>query len=184
MIESIGFYYLLPEQIVFDEKVFGYCKLPYPDHKHGCPNLGKCLHPMKEAWEKVQTAKQIRLYMAKFDLEKHVTKMKEKNPTFTDKQAKCVLYWQNTVKKTLKTEIEKDYQPEDYVLGCGSGFNINGKHYNSMEAAGIHIFKTFENNRIPFEAKPVKIVTMAALLVKPRHLLKPNISLFIQHKLF
>jgi hypothetical protein len=183
MIESLKIYYVTPDQIIFDKQVFSYCKLRYPDHPQGCPNVGKCLHP-PDAAKKIQTAQQIRLYVVKFNLEKHVVKMKETNPVFTDKQARCVLYWQNTVKKAIRMTIEQIYSPGDYVLGCGSGFKIGGQLCQSMEAAGIHVFKTLTNLQIDFEEKPVKNVTMVSLIARYPQTLKPTFLKNIQHKLF
>ena len=73
--------------------------------------------------------------------------MKEKHPNWSDRQARCVLYWQGRLDKKLREASEK-------VASNVSNSYIVYK----PEAYGIHLFKTCENIGLVLERNPQKLL--------------------------
>lgn len=153
------------ESIKITSKTNLWCVLPYPNHKGGCPNYNKNeLCPPNTKLLNLKKYSQFKLIYVIFDFNSYKEWRKEQNPQWSDKQISCVLYWQGSVKKYLKEYIIKNMNGNPYILGCGSGFKINGKEYPSMEAVGIDVFTTLKNNDIDFEIKPINKIVMCCLL--------------------
>ncbi len=162
------------ESLVFTKKTRIWCQLPYPNHPNGCPNFNKnpLCPPNVNFMEKI-LEKYLLFYLvyAEFDLKKQRKRMLRRHPNWSNRQANCLLYWQNSVKKELKRAIEKiileNKEKEILLLSCGSGFKLS-KYYTkmipSMEAVGINVFNTLKNNHIEFELKPINKVILVNLL--------------------
>lgn len=101
--------------------------------------------------------RKLKLIIAKFDFEKYIHLMQQKNPNWSQKQIRCVLYWQSQIKKILKKEIQK-YHP-DLVLSCGSGIGTY-----SMEAVGIDVMNSLKKLNFPIEIKPQHYVHLVCLI--------------------
>ena len=169
------------KSIKFTKKTRLWCQLPYPNHPKGCPNYYKNPNcPPSAKFMKKILSDYLHFYLiyAKFDLKIQKERMLLLHPNWSNRQANCLLYWQNSVKKELKNYIKKIYIMNKnfdlFLLSCGSGFNSNdynqGKVY-SMEAAGIDVFKTLKNNNISFEIKPKNKVLLITLLCSNEKLL-------------
>ena len=119
------------------------CKLSYPGHKKGCPNVGKsknCPPLCKRLEKKYDLDKPCFLVYVKFNLKKQEKRMLKLHPGWTIKQARCNLYWQKSVKKILKNEI------------ADSDYNIFGMGYELIpEAMGLHVFETAHYHNIPVQ---------------------------------
>src|SRR3989344_5459104 len=90
------------KEIVTTDCANEWCRLPYPNHKKGCPNYNKKDCPPKAAFFKNIIKSPFKLVAVNFNLEEHAKRMKEKHHDWSDKQARCVLYWQKGVDKKLK----------------------------------------------------------------------------------
>jgi predicted metal-binding protein len=167
--------------ILFTQKTRIWCQLPYPNHPKGCPNFNKnplCPPNMNFMKDILQKYHYFYIVYAKFDLKSQRKRMLERHPNWSKKQAECLLYWQNSVKKELKEKLErillKNNEKEIFLLSCGSGFKLKRYKSNfipSMEAAGINVYNILENNNIEFELKPVKKVILVNLLCSKEKLL-------------
>ncbi len=168
------------ESIEFTKKTRLWCKLPYPNHPNGCSNYNKnpLCPPNTKYMKKILIDYQYYyLIYAKFDLKRQRERMLSLHPHWSNKQANCLLYWQNSVKKELKESIKKiifdNKNIEIFLFSCGSGFIINNfyqKKIYSMEAAGINVYNTLKNNNIDFELKPKNKVILATLLCSKKEL--------------
>jgi uncharacterized pyridoxamine 5'-phosphate oxidase family protein len=103
--------------------------------------------------------------------------MMKRHPKWSYRQASCVLYWQGSVKRRIKTILKQIYRKNPnnqfYLFASGSGFKEilnNQEKIYSMEAAGIDVFKTLRNNDIEFEIKPKKFLLLVNLLCAARPL--------------
>lgn len=167
------------ESIIFTKKTRIWCQLPYPNHPKGCPNFNKNpLCPPNANFIEEFLLEYLYFYLiySKFDLKSQRERMLMLHPTWTIKQANCLLYWQNSVKKNLREKIEeiisKNKEKEIFLLSCGSGFKLGGKKsIPSMEAAGIDVYNTLKNNHIEFELKPMNKVILVNLLCSKDNLL-------------
>lgn len=141
--------------IVINHQAREWCKLPYPNHPGGCPNYGKkggCppLAPLVENYFEMD--KDHYFVVVRFNMFSHVSKMKDKHPKWSDRQARCVLYWQSTVNKQLREE-------------CQSFTEQYGLVYNLCpEAMGINVIKTCQAAGLPIKAKPTGVVFKVAML--------------------
>lgn len=144
-------------QPVIDYSVRALCVKPYPLHPKGCPNLGKCERcpPHAPLYDQVYDLSQpVYAVVNEFDLAGHVERMKAKNPTWTDRQLYCVLYWQNTARKQLEVKIES--------LCCGILSSYSAER--TPEAMGVNITETLANVGIVLEWPPKRVARHVALL--------------------
>ncbi len=160
------------ETIIFSEDVEEWCLRPYPHHPNGCPNFNNHLCPPYAPFlrEYIDNYNHFYLVYAKFNLAKYKELRKEENPEFfnSEDRLKCLLYWQNSVKKLLKEKIERliNQNTELLIAGCGSGMKIKGYNYDvhSMEAMGVNVFSTLKLNKIPFELRPKNLIILCSLI--------------------
>ncbi|MFC1486940.1 hypothetical protein ACFLRN_04540 [Thermoproteota archaeon] len=146
------------ENIILDGRARGpWCMLPYPNHPRGCPNYGKkpkCPPFSKTLHELIVSP--FYLVVWSFDLDSQANRMKKLHPKWSDKQARCLLYWQGSVRKKLLDEARTF---------------INSKNDNLVlleipEANGVDVFKTCNVVGIPLERKPKKLVRKVMLIGK------------------
>jgi len=69
--------------------------------------------------------------------------MKKRHPGWSERQARCVLYWQNSVMKRLreKTKNFASSSDNDIILDC-------------PEASGINLFVTMSKHGIQLKKNP------------------------------
>ena len=146
-------------KLIISNMVGEWCKLPYPDHPQGCPNYGKQAHCPPQAptvAEFIDLSRPHWFIIVPFNLEAHAQRMKAKHPKWSDRQARCVLYWQNTVRKSLRIAIN----------------SFTWQHPGTTstllpEAMGVNVIATAKKVGIDIEVKPEKIVAKIALVGFP-----------------
>lgn len=138
--------------IISDIRSRDWCKLPYPNHPHGCPNYDKRIGcpPQVSLFNEVITSPYT-LVGIKFNLEKWINRMKDKHPNWSDKQARCCLYWQGKVRKVLREKCKEIVKDEEMIL-------------YKPEAMGIHVFRTCASIGIKLEKNPTKYVWKIAII--------------------
>lgn len=149
------------KKLFFVENPINLCKLPYPGHKKGCPNVGKsknCPPNSVRLEKKYDLSAPCYFVYVKFNVEKQEKRMMEVNPGWTKKQARCLLYWQKTVVRKLIENCNK------IIIKLGnSGVDQEGKFFTNTgkekhlcfelipEAMGLHVFETAHYAGIPLE---------------------------------
>lgn len=137
-----------------------WCKLPYPDHPYGCPNVGEKAicppdAPLVENFFNLSTP--LHLVAIEFDMANHMRRMRTLNPNWSDRQARCVLYWQGGVNNRL------DLAAWQFCNDDG------GKVYTLCpEAMGVNVIATAQEAGIPVKVKPTDTVYKIALVGEPR----------------
>ncbi|MHA2337493.1 MAG: hypothetical protein ACXACX_09325 [Candidatus Hodarchaeales archaeon] len=136
------------KNVVIDYRTRSWCKLKYPDHPKGCPNFGKkeICPPQSPLFEQV-VKPPYTLVAVKFNLEKHAKEMKKRHPNWSDKQARCVLYWQGKLDKKLREVSEKV-----------ASKITNSKIVYKPESYGVHVFETCRKLGFILERNPQKIL--------------------------
>ena len=139
-------------------KARDWCKLPYPNHPLGCPNFGKretCPPDAPLVENFFDFTRGLYLIIVKFDLEAHVLKMRREHQWWSDRQARCCLYWQARVNKSLANECElfRWAHPDMLTTQC-------------PEAMGVNVIATAQLAGIPISVKPLKVVYKVALAGK------------------
>ncbi len=147
---------LLIAQPRINYKAREWCKLPYPDHPRGCPNYGHkpVCPPIIPLLEQVyDLSKPSYLVVVEFDLAAHAHKMLSIHPSWSERQAKCVLYWQGSVAKQLRLETEHYLKiiPNLVATSC-------------PEAMGLNVIATAQLAGVPIRPRPVDKVFKIALL--------------------
>ena len=143
--------------MVIDKRAREWCKLPYPDHPKGCLNYGKredCPPQAPHIETFIDLTKPHYFVCQKFDLGAWANKMKEKHPEWSDRQARCCLYWQGHVRKLLRANIEKN-------LKHGMIFTL------CHEAMGVNVIKTAKQCGLDISVRPKNFVYKIALIGYP-----------------
>lgn len=169
MINTITFK-LATNKIYFSNKISEWCQLPYPRHPKGCPNYNKsdkCPPKAKPLGEIFDLNKDCYLIIYKFNLKKHIDYMRDRNPKLTNNQAKCVLYFQNRVRKEMKWAFRILLQSDRELI------------YNDIpEAHGVNVIKTLRRMNVNIEIKPKKYIHKVAIVGYPNkdNLKQKNLS--------
>ncbi len=142
--------------IEYDSRPRGWCTRPYPDHKKGCTNynkLDRCPPKVCKISNFIDLDKDTWFLINKFDLAAHREWMRDRNPTWTDRQCNCVLYWQSKQRKILR-EFSESFVDA-----------IPGTVYDLCpEAKGVNVFKIARSIGIPMVARPTETVYMVSLV--------------------
>jgi hypothetical protein len=94
------------------------------------------------------------LVYSEFDLGAHIEKMKAAHPEWSDKQCRCVLYWQGASKKLLKGEIKKAVKE--------TGLKIV---VDKPEGVGVNVYATCFKSGLRLERiKGLKICRHVAII--------------------
>ncbi len=143
-------------KLVINKDAREWCKMKYPDHPNGCPNYGEkeeCPPKAPEIEDFIDLDENHYFIVAKFNIQEQEKRMLEEHPDWTKKQARCVLYWQSSVKKRLRQEVSK-WERKGYV-----GTLI-------PEAMGVHVLRTGRKIGIDIKRNPEKFVYKIVLVGK------------------
>uniref|UniRef100_A0A6M3KBC7 Uncharacterized protein n=1 Tax=viral metagenome TaxID=1070528 RepID=A0A6M3KBC7_9ZZZZ len=143
-------------KLVIDYRAREWCKMPYPDHPKGCPNYDKkegCPTSVQLVEDYFDLTKDHYFVVVQFDLGSHIEKMKGKHPKWSDRQARCVLYWQGSVNKILKEECKLHTFQQAGLLS-----NL------CPEAMGVNVIKTCKALGLPIKPRPTDTVFKVAML--------------------
>lgn len=140
---------------IIEHSVRGLCVKPYYNHPKGCPNFNKkngC-PPSAKYFENVyDLSKPVYAICNIFQFKKHIEKMKVNQPTWSEHQLKCVLYWQGSARKNLKNHIIK-------FMKENRGYSVE----TCPEAMGVNLTETMKNAGIILEWPPVNVTYQIAL---------------------
>ncbi|KKM70908.1 hypothetical protein LCGC14_1435950 [marine sediment metagenome] len=103
------------ELILLPERPENLCGLPYPGHPKGCPNLGK--RSICPPAAPTLCGRYI-LVGVQFNLASWVARMKKEHPAWSDRQARCCLYWQGQVRRELREYIQNLWVLEPKTDHC------------------------------------------------------------------
>jgi hypothetical protein len=140
----------------YHERVRSWCSLPYPGHPKGCPNVDKvsqCPSLIGMVDDIFDLSKAHYFVVVEFDIGDFAAGMKEKHPEWSDKQCRCCLYWQNTVRKNLRAYCNY------FVAGVD-----NWIYTLIPEAMGVHVFKTMRKLSIVLQRNPQELLYKVALI--------------------
>jgi len=111
--------------------VKGLCTKPYSGHKNGCPNYAKkagCPPSPLVLSDVIDIRKTVFAIYNRYPLSVHVQKMRDKFPSWSERQLYCCLYWQPTARRQLKAEIEKflsEKWPQTVIVKCPEALGLN-----------------------------------------------------------
>lgn len=146
-------------RVVMDLRARDWCKLPYPNHPRGCPNYGKKDGCPPQTPLFIDVIEPRLLVAVKFDLGAWARRMKEKHPNWSDRQARCCLYWQGKVRKILRE-----------VCGYYSRRFGHDAIIYKPEAMGVHVFATCATVGINLERNPQNIVYKVAIIGRKKRI--------------
>jgi len=130
------------KELVTSNKTRGWCLLPYPNHPKGCPNYRKkCRWGAPPIEFYFDLYKPMYAVFSEFNLEAHMERMKKKHPKWSNRQARCVLYWQSTSRKQLKEQIQLARNRFDcnIVSTCPEWLGVNV--YATLAQSGLRLEK-------------------------------------------
>lgn len=116
-------------------KTKAWCRLAYPGHPRGCPKYaGACFGKngrKKQRFidEFIDTSKPMYIVYNEFDLEAFSKSLKARHPDWSDRQTRCVLYWQKGAKKSLREKVKcavNAITPKpDFIESSPEEFGVN-----------------------------------------------------------
>jgi len=132
-----------------------WCELPYPGHPKGCPNYpSKCNFTKVE--EYYDLSKPHWFSIIEFNIGQFAAKMKAVHPEWSDRQCRCVLYWQNGVRKLLNDECKQFIGAKNLIC------------HKVPEAMGVNVMLTMRKSLgLNIAIKPVYTVRKIALIGSP-----------------
>lgn len=122
------------ERLVHDKRVPEWCRLPYPGHPKGCPMYGqrpKCPPQAPYITDVLDLTRPVYMVHSDFNLQAHVERMRALHPGWTDRQCRCVLYWQARSKRQMAERAEDVL----YMVGADTICKM-------PEAAGVNVYAT------------------------------------------
>ncbi len=149
---------------VLEPSVRGMCRLPYEGHPKGCPNFGvaeRCPPKVVHLDEAYDLGAPFYAVWSAFPLGEHVAAMRAKHPDWSERQLRCVLYWQGTARKRLKAEIAKfrgEHPEIDWLVET------------TPEAMGMHVGKTMVQVGVVLPWPPAELAYHVALAGKRREI--------------
>lgn len=148
---------------VADSGMRGLCTKPYPNHPKGCPNYGQrdtCPPQCKLIKDAFDLDCGIWALWAIFDLAAHVTRMRDKQPSWTYRQLSCCLYWQGTVRKALREYVEKWMKEMKHYPPLADRLEL----ITCPEAMGVNVTATMQNIGVTLEWPPQETTRMVYLV--------------------
>jgi hypothetical protein len=157
--KNTGLYFPLyeVEELIHFPRVREWCKLPYPGHPKGCPNYGKrdkCPPKEKYITEIINIQKSMFFVHSEFDLTKHIKRMQLRHPEWSDRQLRCVLYWQNRSRKQMmeRANVAARYLQAEVIIPM-------------PEATGIQVYGTCKRSGLLLESiKNLKVCKHVAFI--------------------
>jgi hypothetical protein len=137
------------------------CRLRYPGHPRGCPNLGRkpgC-PPCPSFADRFDLSRPVYAVVNEFDLAAHILRMRLRHPKWTDRQLRNCLYWQPRARRQLRNRVVAFFlQPghDGYAVDYGP------------EAGGVDVTATLRRAGIELEWPPRRIARQVALLGMPK----------------
>ena len=131
MLIDIHYDWIVPiKKLITSDKVGAWCQLQYPGHKKGCPKYGKskgCPPQAPKVNDYFDVNKPLYFVHSEFDLTAHIEKMKIKLPKWSERQCKCVLYWQPTSRKQMHERVEYACKmlKTDRIATCPEAMGVN-----------------------------------------------------------
>lgn len=127
---------------VIDYSVRKLCVRKYHNHSKGCPNFGKkgtCPPEIPLFCNVFDMTKDLYAVWNCFSFGKHVSRMKEKHPEWTQRQLECCLYWQGTARKQLKEKVSEFVKEHHdmYITFCPEGMGMNVTE--TMKSVGVEL---------------------------------------------
>jgi hypothetical protein len=162
--------------LILTKRTKSWCRAPYPGHPKGCPNYwGKCFAGGKDqlilADRFIDVNKPMYIVYNEFDLAAHMARMKEKHPTWSERQLRNIYYWQNRshaqLNKLVIQALKDIYgQPHSIVVlsGEGNGVNLYATcAIHGLKLDKIRTMKTCRHMVIIGKRRIVKRYTYASL---------------------
>lgn len=144
---------------VINYSVRGLCAKPYEGHPKGCPNFRSretCPPTAPFFGDAFDLSKPVYAITETFNLAAHVLSMKRKHPDWSDRQARCCLYWQGGVRKALNDSVNRFLQHHPGLI-CT----------DCPEAMGVDVTATMAAVGVQLEWPPESYVTKIALAGSP-----------------
>ena len=133
-------------EVAIDNSMPDLCRKPYPLHPKGCPNYGMkagCPPQSKFITRVLRTGRPIYAIYNKYDIARHLARMRRLHPDWTSRQLHCCLYWQGTARKQLRKEIIEFKKEHPDMIIC-----------HTPEACGVNVTATMASIGIELEWPP------------------------------
>lgn len=96
------------KRLVTSHKAGDWCQLPYPGHKRGCPkydNDDGCPPRVTGVRYCFDVSRPLYLVHSEYDLKGRAGDLQAIHPGWSERQCRCVLYWQSQSRKQLRDRV-------------------------------------------------------------------------------
>ena len=107
-----------------------WCQIPYEGHPKGCPKYGEdkwCPPNAPKIKDYFNLSKPLYFAHSEFDLEADIARRKKMTPGQTERQYRCVLYWQGSSRKQMRERARAAMWTlgVNEIIECPEGMGVN-----------------------------------------------------------
>lgn len=133
------------KRLVINEEAGEWCRLPYPGHKKGCPMFNKkptCPPKIGHVGRNFDLSGPLYLVHSEFDLNADIERRRKNWPDATERQLRCVLYWQETSRDQMRQRAKLAVYNLNLnqVSFCPEGMMVNV--FATARLSGLQLDKT------------------------------------------
>lgn len=125
-------YIIQLDRLIISDDVGKWCQIEYQGHKYGCPNYNNPKYPRcpplaPKVNEVFDFSKPLYFVHSEFDLEADIERRKKMTPGQTERQYRCVLYWQESSRKQMRerAKIAMWSLGLNEMTACPEGLGVN-----------------------------------------------------------
>lgn len=136
-------YIIKLNRLIITEKTGDWCQIPYEGHPKGCPKYGEdkwCPPHALKVDEYFDLSKPFYFVHSEFDLEADIERRRKMTPGQTERQYRCVLYWQGSSRKQMKERAKAAM----WTLGLNTITTC-------PEGMGVNVYATARKNGLNLE---------------------------------
>lgn len=114
-------------RLMHSKDILQFCKSPYPGHAKGCPKKVGACNGGNYITDVLDVDQDMWLVHSEFDLMAHVERLRVVHPDWSERQLRCVLYWQGTSRKQLRERvvIAMKVTKANFVTFVPEGLGVN-----------------------------------------------------------
>ncbi len=118
------------KRLIISKQAGKWCQIPYEGHPRGCPKYGEdkwCPPHAPKAGDHFDLSKPLYFVHSEFDLEADIERRRKMTPGQTERQYRCVLYWQGSSRKQMKERAKEAIWSlgVNVITFCPEGMGVN-----------------------------------------------------------
>ncbi len=130
------------KRLIISNQAGNWCRIPYEGHPRGCPNYGEnkwCPPIAPKVGKSFDLSKPLYFVHSEFDLDADILRRKKMTPGQSERQYRCVLYWQETSRKQMRERAKMAMWTLNLnaYTACPEGMGVNV--YATARVSGLKL---------------------------------------------